>query len=223
MANTEAKANGAALLPKRTKRRGLRDDSRSDDSETFTTDENGAVTMETKEVETPPVEPVQETKTPAPVSAPIPVAPSVGPAWFRRIEQPKIRARDAKDGWEEGRSALLFTAEANNWEPVSILCTDVRIWGQLGEALICRSKDPVIIRMPDGEKWKAAPGTTFAMLAVNELMHILEKMETNPESVVEADVYPIAERRMESGLWTVHYRVLCRIVPGLSRKEAWRG
>lgn len=203
-----------SALPKRKRRNGV--------SAAASASASTATTPAEPAAPTPPTPPPAPTPAASPPAAP-PVLQSPS-ARFERIAQVDIAEGEKEgDGWEEGASALLYDAESNQYRPMQVLCTDVRFWGSIGDAIICRSKAPVIVRLADGELFEVPPGETFAMLAVNELVNIANKLESVPDGVVEAKVAPIGRRYTETGLSTVHYRVRYRVVKGLSRKDAWRG
>jgi hypothetical protein len=211
-----AATNGTALKP-RSKRRGLREDAA-----------NGGATqtvIATAEAPAPPIDPVVETPPePAPVAPTVHVAPAVvGPAWFRRIDQPSMKRGDPAKGWTTCATGLLYSAEANQWAQLDALCIDIRVWPGLGEVLICRSKEQVIVRQNDGELYRVPVGKSFAVLPVGTLLHVLTKMEEDSNCVVEIRAWPTIERRLEDGRWVLDYELDMRVVDGLDRKTAWRG
>jgi|SRR5882724_12063617 len=217
---TSEKSNGVngMALKRRSKRRGLREE-----AGTAASAGERATVEPTK---TPPIDPAIEDVHADTTSAnhvPVQVTTSVGPAWFRRIEHPSIKRGDPTKGWVSCSTDLLYSAEANGWQMLEILCVDIRIWPGIGEVLICRSKDHVIVRQNDSELYRVPPGKSFAVLPVGTLMHILTRMESDPDCVVEGRIWPTIERRLEDGRWIIDYELDMRVVEGLDRKAAWRG
>ena len=217
---SEDKANGvngsgATVTPirKRTKRNGIP-----------AAESSGVATIEVEakpEPIPPPVPPVEA--APATTPAPAPAPAYVEAPWFERIPQSDIAVGlDPKEGWQEGSSALLYTSEANGYQAIRVLCTDVRLWGGVSEAIMCRSKTAVRVRLSDGDIYETPPGITFAILAVDTLMEIAQKLQADPECVIEAVIAPIGKRRTEDGRIVITYRHVSRVIPNLKRQDAWR-
>lgn len=143
---------------------------------------------------------------------------------YRKIPQPDLSLDEKPgEGWEQAPSAFIYDSRSNDERPVKILCTDVRMWPGLGEVIYARSKMPVTVTLPTGELFETPPGVTIAYPACNELLEIVRLMEANPNGVVEAKFAPIGERPTDLDKRVMHYLVRARVVPGLTREDAWRG
>lgn len=167
---------------------------------------------------------VEAAPPPAPPAPAPPVETKKLSPNFRRIPQPDLAADEKpEENWEESPSAFIYDSKSNGERPVKMLCTDTRLWPGLGEVIYARATSPITVTLPSGELFETPAKVTIAFPACNELLEIVRLLEANPQGVVEAKFAPIGERPTDLGKNVMHYRVRCRVVPGLSREDAWRG
>jgi len=154
----------------------------------------------------PPVE--------VPVAAP---APPIPLSWFDLL--PFANA-SAPDGFEQLPPSLVYSAEANDWQPVEGMAADVREWGGGVEMIVLRPKAAMRVRLYDGSIVEVPAKTPVAVPAVNELMGLLSAMQEHPKEGFACWFVPTARRRLENGRELVHYRVMWNRT-GIPRHMLW--